>query len=306
MAKPNTSGTVGVVYSARDNVYRSYIDYNRVRYSLGSYPEKLHAITARLEAESHNGDRFIEWYENKYDAEYKHEILKHRFPRLVEIGKTYRHIKVIGVNTSGKFRRYDCECVACGKKFVTQYSKILNGPDFGCGCLKQPRISKKMQSMVNRQFGQLKVLSIDMTDTARGIWMFCECECKNIVRVKAQRLLDGNTTSCGHDKIKILVRGREIMHNGNINGSNIYCVNPERSINKNNSTGYKGVCSGKNGKYRAYIMFQRKQYDLGLHDDISDAISARKHAENKIFGEFIKWYNENYRKEKNINEKEPR
>lgn len=43
-------------------------------------------------------------------------------------------------------------------------------------------------------------------------------------------------------------------------------------------------------------MFRKKKYNLGRFDNIEDAITARKKAENEIFGSFLGWY-ENYKKQ---------
>lgn len=44
----------------------------------------------------------------------------------------------------------------------------------------------------------------------------------------------------------------------------------------------------KDGRYRAYINFRRKQYYLETYDRLEDALAARKEGERKIFGEYIK------------------
>ena len=41
-------------------------------------------------------------------------------------------------------------------------------------------------------------------------------------------------------------------------------------------------------------MFRQKCYYLGGYDKIEDAAEARAAAEEKIFGDFLKWYEEEY------------
>lgn len=56
-------------------------------------------------------------------------------------------------------------------------------------------------------------------------------------------------------------------------------------LNKNNNTGHIGV--GKCwGKFRARVMFKRKEYHLGLFDTLEDAILARKQKEKELYGNF--------------------
>ena len=58
-------------------------------------------------------------------------------------------------------------------------------------------------------------------------------------------------------------------------------------ISKNNKSGTSGVSFRKDrGKYRSYIMVNRKQIFLGYYKEIKCAIDARKDAEIKYFGIF--------------------
>lgn len=55
-----------------------------------------------------------------------------------------------------------------------------------------------------------------------------------------------------------------------------------QKLPRDNTTGYKGVYLVR-GKYLAKIVFQKKQYFLGTYDNIEDAASARKEAEDLLF-----------------------
>lgn len=60
-----------------------------------------------------------------------------------------------------------------------------------------------------------------------------------------------------------------------------------RRISSNNSSGTTGVYYCKNAqKWRATIQKNKKSISLGCFDDINDAITARKRAEQEFFGEF--------------------
>ena len=52
----------------------------------------------------------------------------------------------------------------------------------------------------------------------------------------------------------------------------------------------------KNGKYIAYIGFQRKLYHLGTFENFSEAVEARRRAETKMYGNFLEWYSKEYPK----------
>jgi hypothetical protein len=60
-------------------------------------------------------------------------------------------------------------------------------------------------------------------------------------------------------------------------------VNRKR-VGRNNRSGIRGV-SRSFGKWRAQITFQRKNYYLGLFENLKDAAAARKAAELRFYGE---------------------
>ena len=88
--------------------------------------------------------------------------------------------------------------------------------------------------------------------------------------------------------------GHDFVKNAAVDGTLISAIDGRRAINKNNTTGYNGVNITKSGRYRAYINFKRKQYHLGVYDTAEEAAEARKIAEQKIYGDFLKWYAETY------------
>lgn len=60
-----------------------------------------------------------------------------------------------------------------------------------------------------------------------------------------------------------------------------------RSLRTDNTSGIVGVYFNQNAnKWQSYIMVDKKQIYLGLHDDKEDAIIARLKAEKEYFGEF--------------------
>jgi len=63
-----------------------------------------------------------------------------------------------------------------------------------------------------------------------------------------------------------------------------------------NSSGYTGVYWNKRAKiWVTSITFKCKNYHLGYFSKIEDAIKTRKTAEEKIFGEFLEWYEKEYK-----------
>lgn len=83
-----------------------------------------------------------------------------------------------------------------------------------------------------------------------------------------------------------------------VDSTYVIAIDGRRKTNKNSTTKVTGVSYfEKQGKYRAYINFQRKQYYLGLYEKIEDAIKARKAAEQNIYGNFLEWFRNTYPEE---------
>ena len=75
-------------------------------------------------------------------------------------------------------------------------------------------------------------------------------------------------------------------------------------IYKTNTSGVRGVYySNKRNKWIAQIMFKQKCYYLGGYDCIEEAAEARHIAEEKLFGDFLKWYDTTYKKSNTNNRK---
>jgi hypothetical protein len=73
----------------------------------------------------------------------------------------------------------------------------------------------------------------------------------------------------------------------NLRNCTIQQNNMNLSLGKNNTSGVIGVCwHSQANKWRAYIMLNRKQISLGVFDDFEEAVTVRKDAEKKYFGEF--------------------
>lgn len=124
-------------------------------------------------------------------------------------------------------------------------------------------------------------------------WAQCRCSCGKIFESRLSNVKAGQIKSCGHDRINDLDHGRNIRHEYDIDGTNIVSLTTG-TISKNNTTGYKGVARTRNGKYRAYITFKRKQYHLGTYDDPALASKAYEAARNELYGCFLEWYAQNH------------
>jgi hypothetical protein len=125
-------------------------------------------------------------------------------------------------------------------------------------------------------FGRLTVVKeLEKRSNDGHIRYECKCSCGNVVEVNSKELLNGDTTSCNcYRKEQVKKRYYDATLPDRILSDN---------INKNNTSGIKGVCFDKSrNKWIAKFQWQGKQYFLGRFNTISEAEKARKEFENKV------------------------
>lgn len=134
--------------------------------------------------------------------------------------------------------------------------------------------------MIDKKFNRLTVLSESGKDTSGQITYTCRCECGNIVEgIRGRDLRSGNTKSCGClNEEKYIERIRK----NTVNHSNIPYIKSKK-VSVRNTTGVRGVCPTKRGRYRAVIGHKGKQIYLGEFSKFEDAVQARKTAEKIYF-----------------------
>lgn len=146
------------------------------------------------------------------------------------------------------------------------------------------------RDLTGMRFGYLivKGRSKNLDQDGRTLWI-CECRCGKIVEHISDVLLKENTTSCGCKWQENATRNHKILKDKyTMNGVRVDSLT--RKTPKNNTTGFKGVSltvrRGKK-KFRAYIEIKGKRMELGLFDNLEDAVKARKEAEEKYHKPYI-------------------
>ncbi|WP_196602234.1 hypothetical protein [Pectinatus frisingensis] len=176
-----------------------------------------------------------------------------------------------------------CRC-KCGTIKNISIHALSAGRTKSCGCRhKLPKIYVPKDYGIKKgdTFGYWTILK------QSGKYFICKCICGNIHKVAADRLLNGRSLSCGCQRNKKrdmdnLQKGWSIVKKLKQAGTNTSYTSL-RKINKNSETKITGVSLMKNGKYRAYIVIDRRQIYLGSYLDIKEAIATRKAAEEKYF-----------------------
>ena len=132
------------------------------------------------------------------------------------------------------------------------------------------------KDLSGQTFGYLYV--IEPTPKRKGSNRVFRCRCLNcgkIVELPSGTIAHSQQISCG------------CIKNRNLTTKPI----ADKLGQVDNTTGVRGVSCGKNGKYIAYIYFKGERYHLYYGTDKNKAIAARKEAEQRLFGEFLTWYN---------------
>lgn len=146
--------------------------------------------------------------------------------------------------------------------------------------------SKKYDLKPGDKVGYWTILSND------GDKFHCRCVCGTERVIKHNILKSGRSLSCGcrrsDHQIKEQKEGRElgqkISREVQKHGLSVAYAGFGRRKNRNSRTGITGI-SVWNDKYRAYIMVDRKQINLGTFKKLEDAVKARRNAEEQYFSE---------------------
>lgn len=198
-----------------------------------------------------------------------------------EISKQYGYLTVIE-DTGKKYHStkiYKCRCV-CGNIIEVNINKLHTGHVKSCGCRRF-----RWKDLTGQKFGRLEVLQFAFTKDKKNYWK-CRCECGNIRYVNTASLTNGTTVSCGckNDENRASLSS---LDRGLVDGTMKCALKKDRKLNKNNSSGVRGVHYDKNRKlWVAQIMLQRKAHLLGRFKTKKEAIRARLAGEEKYYGKY--------------------
>lgn len=147
------------------------------------------------------------------------------------------------------------------------------------------------KDLSGQTFGYLYV--IEPTSKRQGSNRVFRCRCLNcgkIVELPSRTIAHSQQVSCGCIKNRNLTTKPIAVKLGQVEGTNVSQISSGKTP-RNNTTSVRGVSRRKNGNYIAYIYFKGERYHLYYGTDKNKAIAARKEAEQRLFGEFLSWYN---------------
>ena len=216
----------------------------------------------------------------------------------IKVGETRGNLKILSISQNYP-RKYNVQCLRCGKIFTLTPSIIIHK---NSGCLdckrkdaRQEKIKWYEKMYTGKIFGNLKVLGFD--DIKNNIsYARCLClKCKQESSIRYISLTSGSIKACYNCAKENLKKGHKRMSDLSKGGTNLTAATrPVYMKNSNNTSGYTGVSQLKSGRYRANIKFKCKQYHLGVYDTPEDASKAYQEAKQKLYSNFLDWYQENY------------
>lgn len=203
------------------------------------------------------------------------------------VGMQYGELTVLERLETRKDGRAQWRCAcSCGNETIVTTSDLHHGNVTTCRQDKHKAHANNFIDLVGRQFGWLTVESLheEKNSSGRCRWV-CRCRCGAETIQFTSDLRSGKVKSCGCYTSGVL--GPELhTHLHTINGTMIEMLTGQKR--KTNTSGYVGVFA-KGKRWKASITFQRKQYHLGIYDDIREAAKAYQRA-HEMRSHFVEWY----------------
>ena len=149
--------------------------------------------------------------------------------------------------------------------------------------MKRKLLKMRAADLTGHRFGRLTVIS----PAGDGYWR-CLCNCGKECVTYKENLTRGNTKSCGclQDEKRRENMKKAIHFVDGTCVERIAC----KKLFSNNRTGYTGVCEIRNGKFRSFIGFKNKTYNIGTFTELKEAVKARKEKEAELFESFLEEY----------------
>lgn len=230
------------------------------------------------------------------------DLTGRRFGKLTVIKRAYDYIRPSGQHEI----QWLCQC-DCGNTMVVHRSSLLSGDTKSCGCLRNELSSKRTKKYntynLDGKFGTGYTLNGDV--------FYFDLEDYDKIKDYCWRKADnGYIITTDYNKLKTTIiqlhrlvlnfpdskydidhiKGRQSRFDNRKSNLRI-CTHSQNMMNANirtdNVSGATGVSwYKKSKKWEAYIQVQNKKIYLGLFDSFDDAVTARKQAEEKYFGEY--------------------
>ena len=127
------------------------------------------------------------------------------------VGNKYNYLTVVSEceerDNSG-YIYYNCVC-DCGTLTKVLGSNLRTGTVKSCGCFRRTHLRKDITNWV---FDRLTALEpTDKRSNGNVVWK-CKCSCGNITYVTCDKLISGNTKSCGCLHVELAIERIKELH----------------------------------------------------------------------------------------------
>jgi len=212
-------------------------------------------------------------------------------PKLIDLtGQTYGRLTVIErVPSKKKAALWRCRC-SCGNESIVQSGNLRNGHTKSCGkCNSITDCGAYMECKTKS--GKTFIFDRDDLPLVKSrVWYMDKYGyvngCEGDGAIKLHRLImkppegmvidhiNNDPSDCRRDNLRIVSQHQNTMNH---------------SLNRNSTTGFKGVCfDKKEGRYMAHIHPNRRMIFLGYYDNPKEAALAYDKAASFYFGEYAK------------------
>ena len=151
--------------------------------------------------------------------------------------------------------------------------------------------SRRRLDLTGQRFGKLTVLAPAENVGRLTAWR-CRCDCGQETVAVTKRLRDGHRTSCGCDKEFFGESPAEIGR-ASLTYVDGTCVEMIRAgtVRCNNTSGVPGVnWVARKQRWQASICFKGTRHYLGSYKELSEAVQARKRAEEELYLPFLEQF----------------
>lgn len=150
-----------------------------------------------------------------------------------DLEKCREHLKLTGKTKAPK---YECECLLCGKKFISEAYRIKNRRYKNCGC-------QQFDNLVGKKFDKLTVTKFLGTNKhTEHIWE-CVCDCGTICTVTTNSLMNRKFHRCRKCAGKAISATKTKM---------FYAINPTRENIRLHETYVNMITRCYNKNYKAF------------------------------------------------------
>lgn len=209
-------------------------------------------------------------------------------------GEHYGQLTVTG-GFRKKSRLYAvCQC-SCGNTCTVRYDSLVSRRTTSCGCVNEKNLLKPLdlEGKTNK-YGCVAIKRMDKY--LDSYYWLCRCSCGKEFVVLAKNFSKVQSCGCAQTLARKnnMKKAQKAFLDGCVDNTSVYCIKPKMML-KNNTSGIRGVCFDRTEqKWQAQIEFKGRNYKLGRYVNKEDAIAVRKEAEEAMFGNFLKWFEDTY------------